>query len=377
MSRSRWICAVFVCCLSPLAVCSQTAAGNTSAAPKAVQPAPASAPAAPAAAAGDAANPASGAGIHLDIVVTDHSGRPVSGLTASDFTVLDNNQPSRILSFHAYDASANPPEDPVQVVVLFDTVNTDFNEVSYTRQQVETYLRRNGGHLPQPVTLAWLTNDGVDPQGPPTQDGNALAAALDSAQSRLRTISRSAGAYGAIERMEISSRMLDGLLHEELRIPGRKLLIWAGPGWPLLDSNNIMLSYKGQQSLFGQIVELSTLMREAQVNLYSISQGMPGSETFLYQSFLKGVKKASQANIPNLGLKVLAVQSGGLALPPSNDVASSLDTCVRDAGTYYSVSFEPRPADGPDEYHKLDVRLDKSGLIARTNTGYYDQPAGR
>jgi VWFA-related protein len=378
MSRSFRCCVPVVCCLFPLAIYGQAAPG----APTAVQPAPASAPPAPAAPAAPntpaaPAADASGSGIHLDIVVTDHSGIPIPGLGASDFTVLDNNQPAKILSFHAYDATANPPDTPVQVIIVFDTVNTDFNAVSYTRQQVSSFLRLNGGHLAQPVTLAFLTNTGVEPQGPPTVDGNALASTLDSAQSRLRTINNSAGAYGAIERFEISSHMLDGIVQRELEIPGRKLLIWAGPGWPMLDGPNINISNKGQQGLFAQIVELSTSLRQAQVDLYSVSQGMPGEDTFLYQSFLKGVKKVSQANIPNLGLKVLAVQSGGLVLPPTNDVSASLQTCVRDAATYYSVSFAPRPADGPDEYHKLDVRVDKPGLIARTNTGYYDQPGGR
>jgi hypothetical protein len=71
------------------------------------------------------------------------------------------------------------------------------------------------------------------------------------------------------------------------------------------------------------------------------------------------------------------VQSGGLVIPPTNDVAGSLNTCARDAGIYYSVSFQPPPADGPNEYHKLDVHIAKPGLTARTNTGYYDQPAAR
>jgi VWFA-related protein len=374
MKLSVRYCALFLCCLSPLAVRGQAAAG----APTAVQPAPASTPAAPAVPSTSAVGTANSAsGIHLNIVVTDRSGKPVPGLTASDFTLLDNNQPAKILSFQAYDASTNPPDAPVQVIILFDTVNTDFDAVSYTRQQVENFLRRNGGHLAQPVSLVFLTNTGFQPQGAPTEDGNALAATLDAAQSTLRTINRSAGAYGAIERFEISSQMLDNIVRQEANIPGRKLLIWAGPGWPMLDSNNINISYKGQQSLFAEIVELSTVLRDAQVDLYSVSQGMPDSGTFLYESFLKGVKKVSQTNISDLGLKVLAVQSGGLVLPPTNDVAASLDACTRDAGTYYSVSFEPRPADGPDEYHKLDVRLDKPGLTARTNTGYYNQPAGR
>lgn len=364
---------LMVCTMAPLAGRAQSASAPN--APTAVNPAPASAPAAPSAP--SIPNPAEPSGnIHLNIVVTDHAGKPVSGLTASDFSLLDNGQPSKILSFAGYDEAAKP-EHPVQVVILFDTVNTDFNTVSYTRQQVSNYLRRNGGRLAHPVTLAWITNTNIEPQGPPTLDGNALANALDAATGRLRTISAAAGAYGAIERMELSSKLLDTLARVDFKIPGRKLMIWAGPGWPMLDGPNINISPKGQQAIFGEIVELSTLLREAQIGLYSVSQGMPGPDTFLYESFLKGVKKTTQAQIPNLGLKVVAVQSGGLALAPTNDVSSSIDTCIREAATYYSVSFAPPRADGPNEYHKLEVRVDKPGLVARTNTGYYNQPAGR
>jgi VWFA-related protein len=315
--------------------------------------------------------------MRLNVVVTDHSGKPVPGLTATDFTLLDNNQPAKITSFAAYGPTVTPDDPPVQVIVLFDTVNTDFSAVSYTRQQVESFLRRNGGNLAFFTSLAWLTNTNIEFQGPPTQDGNALAAALDASESRLRTITNSAGAYGAIERFDISSRLLDSLVRKETEIPGRKLLVWASPGWPLLDGPNINLSSKGQQQLFSEIVQLSTLLRQAQMDVYSISQGMPDGGTFLYQSFLKGVKKPAQVNIPNLALKVLAVQSGGLVLPPSNDVASSLGTCVQDGTVYYSITFDPPPADGPDQYHKLDVHLDRPGLTARTNTGYYDEPRGR
>jgi VWFA-related protein len=312
--------------------------------------------------------------INLDVVVSDKSGRHIPGLALTDFTVLDNNQPVKILSFHAYEATAQQPRPPVEAIILFDTVNTTFDAVSYTRQQVENFLRANGGHLPLPVLLAWVTNDGIEAQSEPSVDGNALAAQLDTAEGRLRSITRSAGAYGAIERFQLSTRLLDQLARTEVGKPGRKLLIWAGPGWPMLDGPNINLAGKAQRQIFGEIVELSTLMRVGHITLYSVTEGMPGPETFLYQSFVKGVKKAQQAGIPNLGLKVLAAQSGGLVIPPTNDLAGSVKECLQDSDSFYSLSFETPPADGPNQYHELKVRLDKPGLTARTATGYYDQP---
>jgi len=312
--------------------------------------------------------------VDLDVVVTDKSGKPVGGLGADSFTVLDDNQPSRILSFHAYDGASQSTEVPAQAIILFDTVNTTFDTVSYTRQQVENFLRTNGGHLPVPVSLLWLTNDSLDPLSQPTLDGNALAGQLAAAEGRLRSINRSAGAWGAVERFQFSTKMLDQFARKEMDQPGRKLLIWAGPGWPLLDGPNINLSGKAQQGVFNEIVQLSTLLRLAHIDIYSISQGFSGPYTFLYQSFLKPVKKVNQANIPDLSLKVLAVQSGGLVLPPTNDLAAAIRQCVQDASPFYTLSIAPTMADNPAQYHDLKVRVDKPGLTARTNTGYYGQP---
>ena len=353
MQRSLWISfALFVCfSLSTLAEQIQQPAENTVAEP-------------------------GGRTISLIVNVTDKSGKPVAGLSASDFTLLDDNRPSKVVAFHAYDGSTQEPDPPIEAIVLFDTVNQNFLEVSYARQQVENFLRQNGGHLPVSTAIYWLTNDGVQAQSEPTRDGNALAAQLEASDSRLRTINRSSGAYGAIELFNLSTKMLFTVAQNEAKKPGRKLLIWAGPGWPMLDSVNFDFSRKTEQVLFGQIIDMSAVMREGHIDLYSISQGTSGPGTFRYESYLKGVKKVYQAVPANLSLKVIAVQSGGLVLPPTNDLAGSVATCMQDATVFYTLTFEPQPADGPNEYHDLKLTLDKPGLTARTNTGYYAQPAG-
>lgn len=361
MQASFRICAAFLCCTFPFACMGQTAPAPASS-PLAGRPAPEATTSLP-----------TGSTIDLDVVVTDKSGKPVPGLDVADFTLLDNNQPSKIVSFHAYDGTAQS-DPPVEAMILFDTVNTTFSDIAFARQQVQEFLRRDGGRLAVPTSVVWLTNDGLEVQREPSLDGNAMAAQLEAAEGRLRTINRSAGAYGAIERFQFCTHMLDELVRSEMNKPGRKLLIWASNGWPILDGPRINISDKSQRALYGEIIQLSTLMRLARIDLYSISQGMPGRDTFLYEAFLKPVKKPQQADIPNLNLKVLAVQSGGRVLPPNNDLPGSLKTCLQDAGAYYRLSFAPAPADGPNQYHEVKIRIGKPGLSARTNTGYYDQP---
>jgi VWFA-related protein len=312
--------------------------------------------------------------VKLDVVVTDKSGKPVSGLDRAEFTLLDDKQPAKILSFHAHDETAPAAAPPVEVILLVDTVNVGSQYVSFARQEIEKFLRQNGGHLAYPVSILVMTNLGLTVQSAASIDGNALAADLTQLDARLRTIGRSQGAWGDIDRFQFSLKIMGSLVSDESQKPGKKLLIWIGPGWPLLDGPGFSFSLEAQQQNFDAIIALSTRMREAQMVVYSVSQGTGEVHSFAYQAFLKGVKQAKQAAPPNLALKVLATQSGGRVLGPDNDIAAQIDRSVADATVYYTISFDPPRADRANEYHDLKVQIGKPGLTARTITGYYNQP---
>jgi VWFA-related protein len=312
--------------------------------------------------------------IKLDVVVTDKSGRPVSGLELKDFTLLDNNQSSKILSFRAFDGTVQKPDPPVEVILLIDTVNLPVGRIAFERQEFEKFLRRNGGHLAQPVSIFWFTSEGVNVRRLPSTDGNALVAELNRAGSDALAISRSGRNYDDIQHLALSIQALETIARAEAKKPGRKLLIWAGHGWPMLDNRRIEASSKVQQNYFDSIVQLSTGLREARISLCSASFDEPGPATLLYRDFLKGVKSPEKAMPPNLALRVLATQSGGRVLGPDNDLAGQIESCVQDASAFYTLSFDPRRADRANEYHDLKVQIDKPGLVARTSTGYYNQP---
>ena len=55
--------------------------------------------------------------IKLDVVVTDKLGKPISGIARKDFKLLDNGQPDKILTFHAYDGSSTGPDHPVKIIL--------------------------------------------------------------------------------------------------------------------------------------------------------------------------------------------------------------------------------------------------------------------
>jgi VWFA-related protein len=365
-----------LCCLS---VCLSVSGFSVSGSP-APQASAAQAPqqgASPQAAppADNANSPARSAGrrVSLDVVVTDKSGKAVSGLQQQDFTLLDDKQPQPILTFHETDEPAADP--PMQAILLVDAVNNGFQGVSLQRQQLEKFLRQDDGRLPMPMSLLFLADTSTQLQPVPTSDGKALADALNSSQHGLRIDGRSQGFYGAVDRIQISLRTLHQLIAYEATQPGRKLLIWLSAGWPLLSGPEVQLSAKDQDFLFNNIVELSGALRQARITLYSVdSLGVSGTvRNFYYESFLKGVTAANKTQNGNLGLQVLAIQSGGQVLTGSNDVTSSIVSCMADAKAFYTISFDSPPADHPNEYHSLQVKIGKSGLTARTRTGYYAQ----
>jgi VWFA-related protein len=331
----------------------------------------------PAYAQGDAASataaPAAHPGISLDIVVTPKNGPPVSGLQQNDFKLLDNKVPAPITSFRAFSGT----QPPAEVVLVVDAVNVPYSGVSYMRGQIEKFLRANGGQLPLPTSLVIFTDTGLQVQGGFTKDGNAEAASLDHATIALRNINRSAGYWGAAEQFENSVNALRQLAAREASRPGRKLVVWISPGWPLLSGPGVQLDGKQENALFSDIKSLSTDLRRSGVTLYNVNpigaaEG-PG-RTFYYQEFVKGVSKPGQVEPADLSLQVLATQSGGLVLTSSNDLLSELQKCFDDGLAYYEVTFNPGDADTRDQYHSIDVQVSKPNLTARTWTGYYSQP---
>jgi len=310
----------------------------------------------------------------LDVVVTDKSGRPIPGLQQQDFTLMDNKRPQKIVSFQAVEGGTATADPPVEVILLVDEVNTSPSQVAFARDQIERFLRRNGGQLARPVSTVIFTDSGITIVDTSSRDGNAVIADLRQKQTGLRSIVRSSD-YGASVRVELSLNSLQQLVLYEAPRPGRKLAVWISPGWPLVSAP---LTSKQEQDVFNHIVAFSDRLREAGITLYEIDPlgvaDAGGVGTSLYQDFLKPVRKAREAQFGNLGLQVLAYQSGGRVLNSSNDVAGEIEACVADANAFYVLSFDGLPGDGPNEYHALEIKIAKPGLKARTRSGYYAQP---
>jgi VWFA-related protein len=300
--------------------------------------------------------------INLDVLVTDSSGKPVPGLHSNDFALLENGQPNRIVSFHAFDGVSAQPESPVEVILVIDMLQLPINLTAMELSCVEAFLRKNDGHLAEPVRIFTLQESGVWQVADASRDGKALAAQV-AHTTQFRLIHRfGAGISGGLRGAPgpagpPSINALAGLgeiAATERRKPGRKLLLWIGPG-------RSTQAIGPQGNTFYLICWFSTLLRESRIALYSIPVGET-EPSLSYLSYLQGVGLVKKASLMNLNTKVLAVQSGGRVLDQSYDLVSEMESCVREASVFYTLSFDPSPADHPEEYHELKVQINKPAL---------------
>jgi VWFA-related protein len=245
---------------------------------------------------------------------------------------------------------------------------------------VQAFLKANGGKMAHPTTIAVLTDKGAQIQKGFSTDGNVLSGLFDHYTSGLREINRSSGYWGATERLDISLNALRELTAFTAKLPGRKIVLWISPGWPLLSGARSEVTPKEEDQIFDSIVTFSTQLRLANTTLYNVNPAGAGESVAragYYRAFVKGVRKPDQTVLGDLGLQVLAVQSGGLTLESSNAIAEMLRQCVSDADSWYEITLNMPPAEKPNEYHHIEVKVDKPGLTARTRDGYYAQPEPR
>jgi VWFA-related protein len=316
-----------------------------------------------------------GDNIAITVEVTDKSGHPFSGLEASDFKLFDNKQPEKILAFRAVDV-AHPPAVPIRVQIIIDAVNSDAGLVAQERDGVSAFLRQNSGKLDYSTSIWLLENAGLTQIAGPSQDGTALLTSLNEAPHLLRVFNRSAGVWGDSERTGQATTLLKEMISPESRTPGRKLVLFLSPGWPML------FNFEPDQpkSVFDDIVKISNGLRESCISLYTLDPSTFGNNfqpsgsigrSTSYEGFLKGVTKSGDAHYANLSLQVLSQHSGGQVIIEGNDIEGEISTALRSASGWYDLVFERAPGGRATEYHAIGVTVDKPRVKVYTTAGYY------
>lgn len=346
--------------------------------------------------------------IRLDVTVRDQAGNAVFGLGRKDFTVLDNDQRQNIVAFRPSNSDPTGSDDSLTVIFLIDTLDLPPQLAEFERKQTVEFLQKNAGHLAQPVAIYSLEDSGFFLTSRPSTDAESLAREVVS-DTKVDAFFLTPHTQSSFRKAVVDPtfallpsltglRALGAIATAEDSLPGRKLLLWIGPGLSMSGHGTgayfpnglaqMSHSSSGKQpgeadrDLFERICWFSTLLRQARVTIDCFSVGEGASDdagstaprTDAWKQLLVSASSDQHPSWMSLYKKLLAVQSGGRVLPRSENLARQIAECVKDASSYYTLTFDPPIATRADEYHSLKVHLTDPGLVARTSTGYYDQP---
>jgi VWFA-related protein len=340
--------------------------------------------------------------IILNVSVSDPSGKPFTELKESDFALIDDHQPRKLVSVQSVDGAAK--KNQTHVILVFDTVNSSTRKLRSVVKEVERYLGREKGPLVYPLSIAIFSGADID-VGQPSRDRESLLGEIKQKAGDLHstgclqtestgetnmTIPAVAGAGGVRspstgalvcknDRFISSVSALDRLARQQVQIPGRVILIWMGSGWPVLTDRQFTPDTPQlKENFFYQLVRVSTSLREAQITLDAVASpdDSPNPESLATHdvAFFDGVSSQDQVRAGNLGLHALVHQSGGQIFPNTSDIPAQISACVADADSYYVLTFDSPPAAQFGEYHPLEVKVLNPELTVRASTLYYTEP---
>ncbi len=316
--------------------------------------------------------------VHLDVLVKDKADMPVAGLSQQAFTVLDNGQPQKLVSFTPVSTRNDP--SAVSVLIVIDMINPGYDSVTWGREQLSEYLKQEGGALRHRTSIAAMTQDGLRMMAGSTTDGNALQTEFQKIATDLRPVTQQSGWQALEQLLQQSLQQFTQILAIEQTRPGRKLVLIISPGWPMLGWWGSQQDLHSVQQDFNVIVAMTNAIRDTRTTIYRLDPYEIGGvhagpqDPFYYKDFLDPVTDPKKATFPYLGLGVFAVHSGGRVLVTGHDVAGEINAVLRDAGHFYELTYAAPPAGAPNQYRAISVRVNQPDATAQTISGYYANP---
>jgi VWFA-related protein len=332
----------------------------------------------------------------LDVVVTDAKGAPVPGLRAANFSVTEDGNKQKLLSFDASGFSSEmdyvPPDLPAQppntftdmpstpekgplYVLLYDLVNMDspdqmnspedHSTQMIARKQMVEFIRSK----PDGARFAiFVRSDGLHLIQGFTSDKSLLYSAIDphAPKPHFPPVFLMAPNFGRGDRVSAM-----GVLHSLASyldgLPGRKNLIWFSSQFPLSlfasdsDGPNYRAESKATLDLLAhdQIAvypvdargvpyqdshsQLSTSAHSDTVTSAieaapASAGGTPSNSPSATSSFVQG---SSTVMSSYSVMDEIARETGGRAFYSNNDVAAELVAATRNGGTYYTLTYSP------------------------------------
>jgi len=295
-----------------------------------------------------------------DVTVTDAKGNPVHGLKESDFHILDNGKPQRVLSFTehktapvtsmprvttapgVYSNSFLEHLPPVLNIMVIDTTNMEFVDQMYLRYKLDQFIKQ----LPQGEPLAIYLNTGPHSLLLQnfTSDRTLLLNAIHEAIPRFPPTGREY--YSDLSTLYKVAVSFD-------EYPGRKNILWFTGGSTLfLNDDPRALGGLPQEDPADERA-IYDILQTGRIAVYPVDarglQVVFGDASFINLTSQHGLMNdAAQA-------------TGGHAYYNNNGLDLIAEHWLHDSGDFYTLTYSPSDFAMNNKWHKVRIQLNHNG----------------
>jgi hypothetical protein len=118
-------------------------------------------------------------------------------------------------------------------------------------------------------------------------------------------------------------------------------------------------------------------LQESQTTVYTVDpRGLEVAPGWLAVDFGSAIVPQTRPTLSDLIFESLAPESGGTIFRWRNDVDVAIATALRDGFSSYTLSYYPSDSNWDSAFRRIRVVVNRSGLTARTQSGYYAFPEG-
>jgi VWFA-related protein len=346
--------------------------------------------------------------VEISALVLDRDGKPVRGLTAADFEVLENGVPQVIRSFtpftyepemlvlpdpvlHRGDGEQPPPSIPASnyyssasrvFALILDDLHIDVRRTQVARAAA----RRLVAQLAPTDLLFVMTTSTSESTGFFGRDRAAAIRLIDELMGQ-RLLDKTIGERrfpghnddagrldhyqrlcAAIRDVSMASRDMAGR---------RKTVILLSEGSSLGAGMSGMTSRQYVPAGAAHVMQEALAAAAAgNIAIYTVNPAgldTPDNDLIIGFGVVTGQMLGdilTEARQAKEMLRDFAALTGGVSLVDTNDVLGSIDRAMRDASSHYVLSYEPAiPAKGT-EYRGIEVKVRRPGVRVLARRGY-------
>ena len=360
--------------------------------------------------------------IQVNVIVTDHHGDPVTGLTKDKFEIFDRGRPQKIVFFSEQSPHrsvrptpagtgalvfSNRPDGKTEgshsvTVVLFDRLNTRFEDSAFAKARLEKFL--SGVRPDDRIALYGLSSSLVVLHDF-TDAAAALKRALDEfkpVESRETTVTtfkesntgsptmdflNNKGDQVASDiymtgRVGLTAAALEAIANHVAGISGRKSLVWVSSAFPMTIGyfQKRIMGANPQKGYFSADVERAgRALSDANVAIYPVDAN--GLATLTGGAFdattnpnrIIYTVRPPREQPPVIEIETmqsLADATGGRIFINTNDIGGAVRRALDDSLYTYTLGYYPDHDQWDGKFREIKVKVHRAGVEVRNRSGY-------